>query len=145
MRPNYLTKRHMKKITTIALILTLISFSSCKKKTAEPAPITLTEAVIQDEDIDVQYRVTSASGNFKVEYTAVENDVVTVFTKDVDKYNFTYSFNWQEGKNLKIKATNSIPSAKKLLVEIYVNGVLFKSGMSNTMDGIALAEGVYNK
>lgn len=135
----------MKKITTIALILTIASFTSCKKKTVEPTPSSSADIVVQDEDIDVQYRVTSASGSFKVEYTAVENDVVTVFTKVVDKYNFTYSFNWQERKNLKIQATNSTPSVKKLVVEIYVNGVLFKSGMSNTVDGIALAEGAYHK
>lgn len=136
----------MKKISILAFILTIVSFSSCKKKSAEPTPAPTNEnIVIQDEDIDVQYRVTSASGSFKLEYTAVENNEVKVFTSTVDKFNFTHSFNWQEGKNLKIKATNFVPSAKKLVVEIYVNGVLFKSGLSNTVDGIALAEGVYKK
>jgi hypothetical protein len=136
----------MKKITIIALILTIISFSSCKKKTTEPAPApSSTEVVIPDEAIDVQYRVTSASGNFKVEYTALENDIITVFNKDVSKANFTYSFNWVEGKTLSIKASNTTPSTKKLIVEIYVNGALFKSGQTTTMDVAAFAEGVYKK
>lgn len=136
----------MKKITTLALILTFFSFTSCQKKNAEPVPApSTTETVIPDETIDVQYRVTSASGSFKVEYTALENDVVTVFTKDVGQSNFTYSFNWVENKNLTIKASNSTPSTKRILVEIYVNGKLFKSAQTNTSGGIALAEGVYTK
>lgn len=135
----------MKKISVLFFILSVLSFTSCKKKNTEPAPSSTIEAVIPDESIDVQYRVTSVSGSFKVEYTALVDNVVTVFTKDIGQNNFTYSFNWVENKSLSIKASNSTPSTKKLLVEIYVNGVLFKSGQTNTIGGIALAEGVYKK
>ncbi len=137
----------MKKIITLTFLITLLSFSSCKKSNPEPSPASTSsaEVVIPDEAIDVQYRVTSASGHFKVEYTALDGNTVTVFTEEVSKYNFTYSFNWVKDKNLRIKAYNITPSSKKVLVEIYINGILFKSGMANAMDQVALAEGVYSK
>lgn len=137
----------MKKIITLSIVFAALSFSSCKKSNPEPnpTPTSSEEFVIPDEAIDVQYRVTSASGHFKVEYTALDGNAITVFTEEVKKYNFTYSFNWVKDKSLRIKAYNVTPSSKKVLVEIYVNGRLFKSGMVNATDQFALAEGVYSK
>ncbi len=133
----------MKKIITLALILTSIAFVSCQKKTVEPAAPTSTANAPVENAIKVQYRVSSASGHFNVEYTALEDGETKTFSKDVDKINFTYSFDWTTNKNLSIKASNITPSSKALLVEIYVNGVLFKSAEANAPGTIAIAEGVY--
>ncbi len=134
----------MKKITTLALILTIFSFSSCQKKAVEPvAPVTTTTP-ITEESINVQYRVTSASGNFIVEYTSLEDNKVETTTVEVKKIAFAYSFYWTKKQNLSIKAYNVTPSGKEVLVEIYVNGVFFKSGLANAPGAIAAAEGVYN-
>ncbi|HWY11464.1 MAG TPA: hypothetical protein VN026_09070 [Bacteroidia bacterium] len=134
----------MKKITTLALVLTIISFSSCKKKTPDPvAPITTTTP-ITDESINVQYRVSSESGNFKVEYVSLEDNKVVTTDVEVKKIAFAYSFYWTKKQNLSIKAYNVTPSGKEVLVEIYVNGVLFQSGSANAPGATAIAEGVYN-
>ena len=136
----------MKKITTLALILTVLSFVSCKKETTQPTVVsTSTATVIAPESINVQYRVTSASGNFNVEYVSLEDDKTVTTSVDVKKMAFTYSFNWATKQQLSIRAFNSSPSSKEVLVEIYVDGVLFKSGLANAAGAIAVAQGVYTK
>lgn len=139
------TKNEMKKLTTlVALILTVLSFSSCEKKTVQPTSTT-TASSTPNESINVQYRVTSASGNFEVEYVSVDDDEVKTVSVEVKKMSFTHSFTWTTKQNLSIKASNVSPSSKELLVEIYVDGVLFKSGSANAPGAVAVAEGVYTK
>lgn len=131
----------MKKIISLSLLLTILSFTSCKKKSVEPAPTA--SAPVASEDIKVQYRVTSASGNFNVEYVSFEDDKITTTKKDIGNITFTYSFYWVPKQKLSIRAINSSPSDKQIKVEIYVNGVLFKSGEAKAVGAVALAEGVY--
>lgn len=131
----------MKKFITLTLLLTIISLSSCKKKSAEPTSSTTN--IAPDESIKVQYRVTSASGHFNVEYVSLEGDQITTTKKDIGNITFTYSFYWLPKEKLSIRAINSTPSNKEIKVEIYVNGVLFKSGEAKAVGAIALAEGVY--
>lgn len=133
----------MKKIFNLALVLVTIVFVSCEKRTASPtsspSSTTTTPAAIQ-----IEYRVSSESGQINVEYTALEDGVVSTFSKEINRINFSFSFDWVAGKNLSIKASNSTPSGKEVLVEIYVNNVLFKSGLANAPGTIAIAEGIYN-
>jgi len=135
----------MKKITTLALILTVLSFFSCKKETTQPVVSTSTATVKAPESINVQYRVSSASGNFNVEYVSLEDEKIVTTSVEVKKMSFTYSFGWTTKQNLSIKAFNSTPSSKEVLVEIFVDGVLFKSGSANAAGASAIAEGVYIK
>ena len=131
----------MKKIITLSLLVTILSFTSCKKNSTEPAPSASAPAA--SEDIKVQYRVTSASGHFNVEYVSLEGDQITTTKKDIGNITFTYSFYWVPKQKLSIRAINSTPSDKEIKVEIYVNGVLFKSGEAKAIGAVALAEGVY--
>ena len=133
----------MKKIIAFSLILTIFSLFSCNKKNNNVAPETTTTTEATDAPINIQYRVTAASSNFNVEYTYLDDDKVTTKTISVKKMNFTYSFGWTTNKTLSIKASNESPSGKEVLVEIYVNGELFKSGLANTPGGVAHAEGIY--
>ncbi len=132
----------MKKLIAFTLVLTALSLISCKKKN-NVAPETTSTTEVVDKPINVQYRVTAASSNFNVEYTYLDGDVVTTKTVLVKKLNFTYSFGWTTNKTLSIKASNESPSGKEVLVEIYVDGVLFKSGLANTPGGVAHADGIY--
>lgn len=136
----------MKKLTAaLALILTVLSFFSCEKKSVQPTTTTTNPTSTPKESINVQYRVTSASGNFNVEYVSFEDEEIKTTSADVKKMTFTYSFTWTTKQNLSIKAYNASPSSKELLVEIYVDGVLFKSGSANAPGAVAVAEGVYTK
>lgn len=132
----------MKKLIAFTLILTALSLISCKKKNNAAAPATTTTETAS-APINVQYRVTAASGNFNVEHVYLDGDVVKTKVVLVKKTNYTFSFGWTTNQNLKIEASNESPSGKEVLVEIYVNGVLFKSGLANTPGGVAVAEGVY--
>lgn len=136
----------MKKLTTLlALILTVLSFSSCEKKSVQPEPSTTTTNITPQESISVQYRVSSASGSFDVEFITVDDGEVKTNLVEVKKMSFTHSFTWTTKQKLSIKASNVSPSSKELLVEIYVDGVLFKSGSANAPGAVAVAEGTYTK
>lgn len=128
----------MKKYISIAVLLVSVAFVSCRKETVTgplvaPAPTT----------INVEYRVFCESGHMNVEYTMNDNGVVTQPSVQIDRTNFSQSFNWTTGQTLSIKASNSIPSAKQVIVEIYVNGTLFKSGQAGSPNEEAIASGIY--
>ena len=134
----------MKKIITLTLILTTIAFSSCKKKTTAPESTTTTSTPVNNNAIKVQYRVTAASGQMNVEYTSVEDGVITTTKTQLNRITFSYSFEWTTKQKLSISASNTTPSGKEVTVEIYVDGVLFKSGEANSPGAVASAEGIYN-
>lgn len=136
----------MKNIISLALILTIVSFSSCsKKKNVAPATTTGSTSTIADnEKINVQYRVTSSSGQINVEYITVEDGVAKTNTTKVNRYTFSYSFDWTKHKKLYVSASNTTPSSKEVVVEIYVNGELFRSGKANAAGAVASAEGTVN-
>jgi hypothetical protein len=135
----------MKNIITLALLLSLVSFSSCsKKKNVAPETTTTTTNTTDNTKINVQYRVSSSSGQIKVQYTTVEDGVIKTNEAEVNRYTFSYSFDWTTKQKLSVSAYNSNPSNKEVVVEIYVNGELFKSGKANAAGAVASAEGVYN-
>lgn len=133
----------MKNIITFALLLTIVSFgSSCKKKNA--APETTTVSAPEDKTIKVQYRVSAPSGQMDVKYTFNEGGIVKTVAQTVNRLTYSFSFEWSKGEKLSLHASNTTPSVKAVTVEIYVNGVLFKSGQTDDEGGIASAEGIYN-
>ncbi len=129
----------MKKFINLALILTTIAFVSCTKETIS-GPIVNSAPVA----ITVEYRVFSESGHVNVQYTSFDNGAVTTTSVLVDRTNFSYAFNWTSGQTLSVGAKNEMPSAKNVHVEIYVNGVLFKSAETSQPNTTAKAEGIYN-
>ncbi len=135
----------MKNIITFALLLTITSFGSCKKKTTAPESTPTTTTAPEDKVIKVQYRVSAPSGQMNVQYTFNEGGVVKTETQTFNRLTFSYSFEWITGQNLSISASNATPSGKEVIVEIYVDGVLFKSGEANSPGAVASAEGIYTK
>jgi hypothetical protein len=135
----------MKNIITLALLLTVITFGSCsKKKNVAPETTTSTSTTTTDNKINVQYRVTSTTGQINVEYTTVVDGTVTTVKTQVSRYTFSYTFDWTKGQKLSVSAYNSTPANKEVVVEIYVNGELFKSGKADLAGTVASAEGVFN-
>lgn len=133
----------MKNIITIALLLTIMSFGSCKKKATAPESATTTAAP-EDKTIKVQYRVSAPSGQMSVKYTFNEGGVVKTTKTTVNRLTYSFSFEWSKGEMLSLHASNVVASTKAVTVEIYVNGVLFKSGTTDEEGGVASAEGIYN-
>jgi hypothetical protein len=137
----------MKNIITLALLLTILSFGSCKKKTTAPestTTATTTTPTAETKTINVQYRVSASSGQMTVEYTFNDAGEVKTIKSNVNRLTFSYSFEWSKGQKLSLSAYNTVASGKEVLVEIYVDGVLFKSGSANAPNAVAAAEGVYN-
>jgi hypothetical protein len=125
----------MKKFIAFSIVLTAIFFASCKKETLpSPSPVT-------PRPINIEYRVFGETGHLAISYTAFDNGTVTHPSMQVDRTNFSYSFNWTTNEPLSVSASNATPSGKEVRVEIYVDGVLFKSGLANAPNATATAEG----
>lgn len=133
----------MKNIISLALILSIVSFGSCKKKTNVAPEASSTTTTANPDKITVQYRVSSTSAQVNVQYVTVEDGVAKTVTTKVKRYTFSYSFEWTKKQKLSISAYNTTPSSKEVVVEIYVNGELFKSGQANAPGAVAAAEGTF--
>jgi hypothetical protein len=137
----------MKNFITFALLLTILCFGSCKKKTTAPESTTTTTLAttdLENKTIKIQYRVSAASGQVNVQYTFNDGGDVKTITTTVSRLTFSYSFEWKKGEKLSLHAYNTKASDKAVTVEIYVDGVLFKTGQTNASGGVASAEGIYN-
>lgn len=125
----------MKKFIAFTIILTAL-FTSCKKE------VLPSSSPVQTHPVHVEYRVFGESGHLNVDYITVDNGVVTHPSILVDRNNFSYSFDWTTNQRLTINASNAMPSGKEVRVEIYVDGVLFKSGSANAPNATATASGI---
>ena len=126
----------MKKFIAFTIILTTTIFTSCKKE------VLPSSSPAQTRPIHVEYRMFGESGHLDVDYITSDNGVVTHPSILVDRNNFSYSFDWTTNQTLTINGSNAIPSGKEVRVEIYVDGVLFKSGSANAPNATATASGV---
>jgi hypothetical protein len=126
----------MKNILALVLFISASFFVSCSKEEI-PAPAVPSAT----HQVQVEYRVTSVSGHFTVEYMAKEGNVMVSKTETIDRTNFSTAFTCNSGEMLSIKAWNTTPTAKEVKVEIYVDGILFKEGSANTPGATAAAEG----
>lgn len=126
----------MKKILASLAIVSTVFFASCQKN---EVPGTTGSAT----PISVEYRVTSVSGHVTVDYLSPVNNQMSETKQTVDRTNFSVTFNSAAGTFLQLKAYNAIPSHDQVTVEIYVNGVLYQTGQTDTPGGVADAEGKY--
>ncbi len=126
----------MKKLFAIALVLTATAFVSCtKEEVAAPyAPV---------RTVTVEYRIFAQSGHVTLEYLEPENGILVSKQGQFDRLNSTITFQHNSGNTFSVKAWNTVSSGKEVQAEIYVDGVLFKTGSANAPGAIAIAEGKY--
>lgn len=134
----------LKLITHACLFLLFLAYlSSCKKE--EVKPVTAETEVVTPsapKAISIEYRIYATSGHFRVTYSApnAAGDKLEVNNVTIDKMQHNIVFDYWTGNKFKVEATNSTPSVKEVTVEVYVNGILYNSGIANSPNGVASAE-----
>jgi hypothetical protein len=126
----------MKSALFSVLFLLSGAFVSCEKEEV-PAPNS------PGASLEIEYRVSGETGHFYVDYTVAENGQMTTKSEEFNRTENSIHFEIGVGHLLSVKARNASPSAKEVRADIYVNGVLFKSGSANAPGAIAVAEGNY--
>lgn len=122
-------------------ILTALTFmTSCEK---EVAPVNNTNPVGSTtvREIKVDYAIHSVTGNIEVVALVQETDGLVEKTFVVNRLNETITFYCKSGQLLSVKARNINPSHDEVLVSIFVDGNLFRSGSANSAMTWAVASG----
>lgn len=129
----------MKNITVI-LALAITFLSSCEKEIAPVNPNT-NSTTIPVKNITVEYTIYAASGNFDLIYLALDNGVLTEKNERITKMNHTISFTTKSQQLISVKARNTNPSHDEVTVSISVDGNLFQSNSTTTLNAWAEASG----
>lgn len=129
----------MKNITVI-LALAIAFLSSCEKEIAPVNPNT-NSTTIPVKNITVEYTIYAASGNFDLIYLALDNGVLTEKNERITKMNHTISFTTKSQQLISVKARNTNPSHDEVTVSISVDGNLFQSNSTTTLNAWAEASG----
>lgn len=131
----------MKNAPYIAFILTGFALTSCQK---EETPVVQNPGTVSQRDISVSYHIYAASAKFNATIIYPNGDQLETTTYTGTKMDQTISFDWKSGNKFSIEASNTTPSSDEIIVEILIDGILFKSGNANAPGAIAKAEGFVN-
>ncbi|HTL82832.1 MAG TPA: hypothetical protein VL651_14060 [Bacteroidia bacterium] len=131
----------MKNLITVLAVTTVLFLTSCDKQDL-PTPSS-TQPAAPVSTIGVTYKISSVSGHFDVTALTYENGVQKEVVSTFDRTNATLTFDAPAGSMLSIKAKNCIPAADEITVEIWVNGVVFKTNSADAPGSYAIAEGQY--
>ena len=134
----------IKLLTHAGLSLLFVAYlTSCKKEEVKPI---VEEVAVSTPNapktISVEYRIYAVSSNFKVSYIAPNstNDKLMEYNLTINKMSHSVMFDYKTGNRFKLEASNINPSTKEVTVEIYINGILYGSGIANSPNGVASAE-----
>jgi hypothetical protein len=125
----------------IVLAFTSFFFASCtKNQSADNGSHTSTTV---QRDINVEYRITNVSANVSIEYIAPANGTANLTTQTmvISKTYSAIQFASKSNNFFSIAAKNMNMSTQDITVDIYVDGVLFKSGSLDHLTMTALASG----
>src|SRR5687767_7960083 len=128
----------MKKVAFLILLAATV-LTSCQKEVIAPAdPVIL-------QDITVEYRVHSESGNVQVEMLIPKQGSSALETQalNVNRADYSYQFTTKSNVFLSLKSWNTNPSWKEITVEIFVNGNLFQSATLDHTTATASASGTF--
>lgn len=134
----------LKLLTHACLFLLFMAYiTSCKKE--EVKPIIEETAVITPQtpkSITVTYKIYATSGNFNVTYSApnATGDKLESNTVTINKMQHDVEFVWKTENRFKVQASNVNPSTKEVIVEVYINGILYNTAIANSPNAVAVAE-----
>jgi len=131
----------MKNTLYLSLFLVSFVFTSCQK---EETPVVQNPATVSQRDITIDYHIYAASGSFKTTYLFPNGDKMELTSLNGNRIDQTITFNWKSGNTFSLEAANASPSSDEVVVEIFVDGVLFKSATANAPGAVAKAEGFVN-
>lgn len=132
----------MNKLFFALTILTALTFmTSCEK---EVAPVNNSNPVGSTtvREIKVDYAIQSTTGQVEVlAYVLNEDGELVEKSFEVNRLSETITFYCKSGQLLSVKARNINPSHDEVLVSVFVDGVLFRSGSANSAMTWAVASG----
>lgn len=134
----------MKNLFILSLSIVTLSMASCKKEEVKPVTTpssTTTVVPATQRDITVKYVVYAVSGDFKMRALVPVNGKLTEEIYTINRLQQEVEFDFKSGNKFMVEAVNSTPSVDEVIVEIYVDGKLFKSASANAPGAIAHAEG----
>lgn len=125
---------------SILAISSLLFMSSCEK---EVAPVNNANPVGSTtvREIKVDYAIQSVTGHVEVVALVQDVDGLVEKTFEVNRLNETITFYCKSGQLLSVKARNINPSHDEVLVSVFVDGNLFRSGSANSAMTWAVASG----
>jgi len=114
----------------------ILLFSCSKEEITPTAPITT--------NVQVEYRVSASSGDVTIyqDVPVAGHSNLAEEKITVNRMTYTYSFTTVSGTELKLRATNTNPSADEVISEIYVDGILLVSASANAPGAYANASGI---
>jgi hypothetical protein len=130
----------MKNITII-LALAVAFLSSCEKEIPPVTTNTNSTTTPAIKDITVEYSIYAASGNFDLVYVTMVDGVLKEQSERLTKMNHSITFTTKSQQLISVKARNTSPSHDEVTVSIYVDGNLFKSNSTTTINAWAVASG----
>ena len=130
----------MKNIILI-LVLAITFLSSCEKEIPPVTTNTNSTTTPSIKDITVEYTVYAASGNFDLVYITMVDGILTEKFERMTKISHSITFNTKSQQLISVKARNTNPSHHEVGVTINVDGNLFQSNSTTTLNAWAEASG----
>lgn len=129
---------------SILAISSIFMMTSCEK---EVTPVNNTNPVGSTtiREVKVDYAIHSTTGQVEVlAYVLNEDGELVEKSFEVNRLSETITFYCKSGQLLSVKARNINPSHDEVLVSIFIDGNLFRSGSANAAMSWAVASGTPN-
>lgn len=131
-------KKILLSVPFLFVLIVAVGLTSCSRKKDEVPQVTIT-------NINVEYRITSASGKVTARFLAPQTNSGTLVEKEQEfnKSVCSISFTTNSGNFLSIEAWNTLHTRDEIVLEIFANGNLIAQGSMNQTSGVAKASGFY--
>lgn len=132
------TPFEMKKLFVCVAVMTSVLAVSCKKEEAKPN----STGAVTLSTIEIEYVISSASGNVGVDYIAPNADGnLESKHMDVNRTSQSIKFDFKKGNGFSVSAYNTMPSHQVVQVQIFVDGELKVENSTTTPGQPAVAQG----
>jgi hypothetical protein len=131
----------MKKVLFSFVVLISVLAVSCKKDNdLQPE----TPGAVAVKSINVQYKIVSESANVEASYLYPNADgKLEMRSETITRGDYSIDFKSTKGNFFSVEAHNVNAARKAVYVQIYIDGVLFQEGSSNSPSQQAVASGNY--
>lgn len=121
------------KTSFAALIILVLSITSCQKETMPTLPNT--PATITKYQVEMV--VYAMSSDATIKYTQPDGEKLPINTVLANRQVTRLTFEAQSNMNLSIDAYNTTPSKEEIIIELFIDGKFMKSTSVNSIGAIA--------
>lgn len=135
--------RTMKTVKIALSVLALAFLASCKKNEVAQADNNSGNGATPARNISVEYRITFMSPSITVNYKDYQSGTSVVTTEDITHSVYTHPFTTTSGQELFISAQNTMMSGDQIIVEVFVDGTLWKTATADFGHPTATVQAIY--